>query len=310
MDTTKNETTGLMREADYLLKESRQVTAANDGEARSMYKQQLDTIRLTLVQFEHTTYCEDERSRGRFECFMLLPAEIRIMITRYAMTADVPLKWMYTTCTADRMVGTFRHIDQLTALSRTSKAVYRETNDLVWKHNQLEFDPLNSGFAYTLPGFKATDRTMARAAHKALKLFYKNAPAKVIHDVEIVYLRVKLPHNNHQYIKPTKMMYQLFCLISQQYPEFKIRIIDHAWSLGILPRPGGRLEDLQEDQLTYFLLNRGEWHKSLTQAEGMTKETRSWRIHPSLLPGTVESLRKVLTGDKWKSVDNMIENGV
>lgn len=128
-------------------------------------------------------------SRPTFTRFLhRLPAELRIWIAQYGMTGDRPLKWMYTTCMPNRRVGTFKHLEQLTALRWVLKLLYEETSGLAGKRNEFELDVQDFGIAHKVRG------SMLRGGNSkpihALQMFYDNAPIEALCVVKTVCIKV------------------------------------------------------------------------------------------------------------------------
>ncbi|OSS49470.1 hypothetical protein B5807_05475 [Epicoccum nigrum] len=71
--------------------------------------------------------------------FINLPLELRLIVARYALTADDPLDLKWLQYLPTKKLGTFKKLDQLTTLTRASKNIYNETLDLVWRLNSFDF---------------------------------------------------------------------------------------------------------------------------------------------------------------------------
>lgn len=117
-----------------------------------------------------------------------------------------------------------------------------------------------------------------------------------------------MPDNDDAlYIPPTVVRHCIEAL-SKEFSGVKLRVIDASWMLG---GPAGKLPIEGEGPGTaiYHFLFEGRKHEEESEAEGLTKEVRSWRVFPALRNGDMEIFRTRLTAKHFQRVESWIKNG-
>lgn len=267
------------------------------------------------VPYEPLPLPEEPRSNQTFVGFERLPAELRIVIAEYVMSASEPLKWTYTSYTATKKVGTFHGLDRLTALRRVSKQCYKDTVGLEWKYNEFEFEELRLGVAYEVAPMQIRHGDSVATISAALELFYENAPIKAVRAVKTITYKLHFQEEEdapaYMFAPDTRARLER---VLQRTPWLQVRIIDDSWTLNrflTVDRFLGKdplVADVRE-RIDIFLAMGREYEECL-EAEGLTSVARNWRVYPALGKRDVRRLRRYLTEDLLSKVENWTLNGV
>lgn len=109
--------------------------------------------------------------------FLDLPAELRLRIGEYTLLSDTPLYWVWKSygATSKDKIGTFKGLEELTALTRACRQLRSELAEIVWGANEFWFDEelFGRAFTYSNAGNFSAYRPAIPKAHS---LFLRKMP--------------------------------------------------------------------------------------------------------------------------------------
>lgn len=203
--------------------------------------------------------------------FMDLPVELRVMVARYALTADQPLEFRWITYTATKKIGGFEYIDRLTALTRVSKAVRKETADVVWMLNTYKF------------GMQTRDTFINYDHHiefsdlkQVLEIFIRFGERKSLAKINI-WLEWYI--FDWRIFEQLTKVDQMIRSLSIRQPKATWRLYDIGWHLDS--------EFVIPDTIQRFKENAKSRLEALAKLDA-TNSSRAWKLFPEVYCGNPE----------------------
>ena len=228
---------------------------------------------------------------------MDLPVELRLYIAEYALTADDPLDWEWstyeTTLNAKNRVGTFMGIPGLTALSRVSRQLHSEVASIVWKANNFSFTEdrvldYKEKSTQTSPEWSEVE--------EAYEFFLRQAGAQTLQDLRSVVITIDLTNwaDNHR---------QLMCrldMLTRIMPHVRHKILACGWVL--IDALDADLRDMVwEGQSTLHELKAAGFESALE---------RNWKIFPDLDADERKWLEEQVNNEDAKLALHWADNGI
>lgn len=226
--------------------------------------------------------------------FMDLPLELRNIVARYALTADQPLRFEWLRYTPTKKIGTLDGLDQLTALTRVSKSLRRETKNLVWRLNDFSFGDDVAIGSHIDPSFRHCE---IGAIEEAIRVFFHRLSTTTLSraPIQLEFCTLNAPTEFYTEIEDLVTS----CSLLKPRPEWKV--IDASWVFDCSGTWFATTDPIFE-----------KYTKTLKQYLAQFDATiplRRWRVFPVAYPGSEEAMRHMVAAD-LSDAQVLFENGL
>jgi hypothetical protein len=248
---------------------------------------------------------------------MELPAELRVMIARYALYVPGGLSWLWTNYRKGPRVATLvkgsykKGLERVTGLSRTCRAVHEETKGIKFSFYRSHVGNI-PGRCYD-PTHRSDDEL--RAFAEALAFLRTFVPQEMRPDLAHVELTLWEVDVIEDYIRQFKS-------IVEDHGQQRITFVIRAWKLLQLDDLDlKKLAELEEEGEPYVpeeeqmqqriqsYMETGQRVKEIVKRVG--SEDKTWRIFPqSIHYGVSEDILEYLTGKQHAVMSDWQQNGI
>lgn len=184
----------------------------------------------------------------------------------YALSNEEELQWTWLTYRNDQKIGTFQGLDKLIAITRTSRQVHWESQNMVWKFNTFKFydgyfgDDYSDNFINIEGHSTHVGLRLAGSIHTC-QIFLRSLSFTTFELVKSkIEFRVIFPSKSRNIVR----CFQLISNLGNAHPGVvpKIKVFD--WTVRARRRNGRML--VSADEVASFLLKGQELQDPLTRA--------------------------------------------
>lgn len=204
---------------------------------------------------------------------MELPAELRLRIAEYTLSADDPLEWHWINFDFTNRTGTFLGLEELTALCRTSHQVRNELDLLVWKVNTFKFHENGMYF----PRYRRHHKLESVAnIQQAYTFFLKHTKSHILKLLQSVEFEIGYQYNHEDADSTNNHNLHRINNLVKVLPQAKFKVVLQYTDL----------REIDDDTCSSISSFVEEHRVLLRQLDdfGLPASKRSWRIFPHSRP--------------------------
>jgi len=213
--------------------------------------------------------------------FMDLPTELRLRIGEYTLLSDTPLYWVWKSYGSAfyHKIGTFKGLEELTALTRACRQLRSELAGMVWGVNEFWFDDelFGQAYNYSNAGFFSAYRPAIPEAHG---LFLRNLPSSSQQSLRYITISVDAELS---ILHAGPFIINWISNMASKTPGALFQVELGTWSFRadisgyMYPVYGVRAIDLGVQQF----IRKGQLLMNRLAALGLNASNRNWKFFPS-----------------------------
>jgi len=228
---------------------------------------------------------------------MDLPTELRLYIAEYALVSQKPLTWYWSEYTKTNKTGSFHNIERVTALTRVCRQLYAETTGIVWKVNELQFQPRQSRRSFWAIEDQNGNENFLLATSTALLLFLQRVGPSVSTRLPSVVFGL---WKSLLFLK--KEDFAVMDTIAELLPPRSLKLHFRYW--------GVRDPEHDVGDFVHWFMIAGRDIGGLLARLDLKPVERKWRIFPNLEDSNKKHLEENLSTDMFQLALEWIEHGL
>ncbi|KAH6643534.1 hypothetical protein C7974DRAFT_407272 [Boeremia exigua] len=231
--------------------------------------------------------------------FMDLPIELRVEIARYALASDEPLSFQWSYGAEKELIGSFRGLEELTALTRVSKQLHTELANITWTVNtHFRFDSIASDEVQEDYDYDDVDVDQNNImVDKALVYFSKVIVNACFSKTLFIIVKYYLRHHREY-----KHFREHMSSLAKQLPMVKWTVINGLWNL--------TSECVKRTVLIADFMSRGRQAASELAKLDADGIPRNWNLLPLIIGGHRTQIKQKLLAAGFEEAAEWMDRGV